>query len=100
MSSVIKFTGLGRSTIYRLIAEQRFPRPVQLSQRAVGWRRVDLDCWSAGRPPCPHRVSDRQMPASAGCYNIPVPAAPTPSRGKSQRTGRESPVGRQGRRQA
>ncbi|MDH3209013.1 MAG: AlpA family transcriptional regulator [Burkholderiaceae bacterium] len=30
MPSVMRMTGLGRSTIYRLIAERRLPTPVQL----------------------------------------------------------------------
>jgi prophage regulatory protein len=44
--SVMHMTGLGRSTIYRMMAEQRFPSPVKLSTRAVAWRREDLDRWS------------------------------------------------------
>jgi prophage regulatory protein len=50
MPSVTRRTGLARSTIYRLIAEQSFPSPVKLAGRAVGWRRVDLDRWSESRP--------------------------------------------------
>ena len=51
---VMRFTGLGRSTIYRLIAEDRFPKPVQLSTRAVAWRFADLQSWSAARPTASH----------------------------------------------
>ena len=51
LDAVRSRTGLGRSTIYRLIAASRFPRPVQLSDRAVGWRKSDLDRWSASRLP-------------------------------------------------
>ena len=39
IASVVR-TGLGRSTIYRLIAEHKFPTPVRLAGRAVGWRRT------------------------------------------------------------
>ena len=49
MPSVIRRTGLARSTIYRLIAERKFPVPVRLADRAVAWRRVDLEQWSASR---------------------------------------------------
>jgi predicted DNA-binding transcriptional regulator AlpA len=38
MASVMRRIGLGRSTIYRLIASQDFPAPVKLAGRAVGWR--------------------------------------------------------------
>lgn len=54
MPVVMRFTGLGRSTIYRLIAEDRFPKPVQLSDRAVGWRLADLQDWSSARPTASH----------------------------------------------
>jgi len=54
MPSVIRLTGLGRSTIYRLIAERRFPCPVRLGPRAVAWRRSDLDRWSEARPSTEH----------------------------------------------
>ncbi len=54
IGAVTRFTGLGRSTIYRLMAESRFPSPVKLSTRAVAWRRSDLDRWSAERPPATH----------------------------------------------
>lgn len=54
MAAVVRMTGLGRSTIYRLMAENKFPSPVRLAKRAVGWRRIDLDQWSAGRPTVSH----------------------------------------------
>jgi prophage regulatory protein len=54
MPSVLKKTGLGRSTIYRLMSENKFPAPVRLADRAVGWRRSDLDRWSAARPSSSH----------------------------------------------
>jgi prophage regulatory protein len=46
----MRITGLGRSTIYRLMAIQKFPSPVRLGPRAVAWRRADLDKWSEARP--------------------------------------------------
>ena len=30
-------TGLSRSTLYRLVAESKFPSPVRLSERCVAW---------------------------------------------------------------
>lgn len=54
MTGVMHMTGLGRSTIYRLMAEQKFPAPVRLSRRAVAWRRADLEQWSADRPKASH----------------------------------------------
>jgi prophage regulatory protein len=50
MPEVIHRTGLARSTIYRLMACQRFPSPVRLADRAIGWRRTDLDVWRDSLP--------------------------------------------------
>jgi prophage regulatory protein len=54
LPEVMRLTGLGRSTIYRLLAVGQFPSPVQLSVRAVGWRRSDVDHWTAERPQVSH----------------------------------------------
>lgn len=54
MPTVMRMTGLGRSTIYRMIAESKFPSPVRLGTRAVAWRRTDLDRWSEARPVVTH----------------------------------------------
>ena len=51
---VMNWTGLGRSTIYRMIAANKFPAPVVLATRAVAWRVTDLECWSADRPASSH----------------------------------------------
>jgi prophage regulatory protein len=42
-------TGLGTSTIYKEMAASRFPRPIQLTKRAVGWRRGDIRRWLESR---------------------------------------------------
>jgi prophage regulatory protein len=51
---VLKVTGLGRSTIYRWIAEGSFPPPVRLGPRAVAWRWSDLDRWTQSRSLAQH----------------------------------------------
>jgi prophage regulatory protein len=51
---VLKVTGLGRSTIYRWIADGTFPPPVRLGPRAVAWRWSDLDRWTQSRGPAKH----------------------------------------------
>ena len=38
-------TGLSRSTIYLRISEGRFPKPVSLGGRAVGWIEAEIDDW-------------------------------------------------------
>lgn len=54
MPAVVRQTGLARSTIYRLMASNEFPRPVRLARRAVGWRRADIDRWSESLPTAAH----------------------------------------------
>jgi prophage regulatory protein len=49
LPTVLQVTGLGRSTIYRLVAHGSFPRPVRVGLRAVAWRWSDLDLWSRSR---------------------------------------------------
>ena len=38
-------TGLSRSTIYLLISQGRFPKPVSLGLRAVGWTEESVSSW-------------------------------------------------------
>ena len=54
IGAVMRLTGLGRSTIYRMMAEDAFPQPVRLTRRLIAWRRADLDRWSDGRPKVTH----------------------------------------------
>ncbi len=37
--------GLGRSTIYRWMAEGKFPKPVQLGGYSVAWVQDDVEKW-------------------------------------------------------
>ena len=50
LGDVLEKTGLGRSTVYRMVAERTFPAPVKLAKRAVGWRRDDVQQWTLARP--------------------------------------------------
>ncbi|WP_367279967.1 AlpA family phage regulatory protein [Hydrogenophaga sp.] len=54
ITSVMQMTGLGGSTIYRLMAQQQFPSPVRLGVRAAAWRRSELGPWSQTRPATSH----------------------------------------------
>jgi prophage regulatory protein len=49
LPAVLATTGLGRSTIYRLVAEGSFPSPVKLGRRAVAWRWADIERWGCSR---------------------------------------------------
>lgn len=41
--------GLGRSTIYRWMAEGKFPKPVQMGGYAVAWVEADVEAWIANK---------------------------------------------------
>jgi prophage regulatory protein len=42
---VLDRTGLSRSTVYQRVTEGRFPRPVSLGARAVGWIETEVEEW-------------------------------------------------------
>lgn len=46
---VEEVTGLSRSTIYAMMAEGTFPKPMKLGKRAVGWREEDVRAWLDSR---------------------------------------------------
>ena len=45
LPEVLARTGLSRSTIYVRLDQGRFPRPVSLGGRAVGWIEAEVDEW-------------------------------------------------------
>ncbi len=45
LKSVIEKTTLCHSTIYKLISEGGFPKPIDLTGRAVGWVDSEVDTW-------------------------------------------------------
>lgn len=49
LKEVIDCTGLGRSTIYKYIAEGSFPKPVSLGDRSVGWVESEVQDWILAR---------------------------------------------------
>lgn len=46
---VERLTGLSRSTIYAMMKEGTFPKPIQLGARAVGWQEMTISAWLAER---------------------------------------------------
>jgi prophage regulatory protein len=56
LPEVCKATGLGRAMIYRLQAEQRFPKSVKITEHAVGWIESEVQIWLALRAAA--RVND------------------------------------------
>ena len=49
LPEVLARTGLSRSTIYVRLDQGRFPRPVSLGARGVGWIESEVDEWLRAR---------------------------------------------------
>ncbi|WP_083280375.1 helix-turn-helix transcriptional regulator [Pseudomonas citronellolis] len=49
LNVAIDTTGLARSTIYKLIGEGGFPRPIPLVGRSVGWVESEVHEWIKSR---------------------------------------------------
>ena len=47
---VEEVTGLTRSSIYRLMQDGQFPRPVRVGPAAVRWKASDITVWLESRP--------------------------------------------------
>lgn len=45
LADVIERTGLGRSTIYKLMTENDFPNSVSLGARSVAWVEQEIEDW-------------------------------------------------------
>ena len=42
-------TGLGRSTLYKYIADKTFPKPAKLGKRSVAWVESEVQDWILDR---------------------------------------------------
>ncbi len=49
LPDVTNRTGLSRSTIYLRISDGRFPTPISLGDRAVGWLESEIEQWILDR---------------------------------------------------
>lgn len=49
LPEVLNKTGYKKAWIYRLISEDRFPKPIKLGERAVAFIEAEIDEWISGR---------------------------------------------------
>ncbi len=49
MPDVCRATGLQKSTLYKLMAEGKFPSSVKLGQRCVAWESKNVIAWCEAR---------------------------------------------------
>lgn len=45
LKEVMATVGLAKSTVWKMVALEQFPRPVRLSANAVGWRQSAVQKW-------------------------------------------------------
>ena len=50
LRQVMQMTGLGKSCIYELMAQGKFPRPVRVGNRAVRWVEHEVLAYIRSRP--------------------------------------------------
>ena len=50
IADVLEVVGIGRSTLYKMVADGRFPRPVRVGLRASRWRQSDIQQWMDSLP--------------------------------------------------
>lgn len=48
-TEVSHISGLARTSIYRLIKDGKFPAPIKIGERAVGWRLDEITSWLESR---------------------------------------------------
>lgn len=49
LKTVVKITGLARSTVYSYIAKGIFPKSISLGGRCVGWVESEVHTWIQAR---------------------------------------------------
>ncbi len=58
IGTVLKLTGLSRSTLYRKVQRGEFPKQIKLSERCAGWRQSSVNAWM--RNPMFYSVQDER----------------------------------------
>jgi prophage regulatory protein len=65
LPNVLDRTGLSRSTVYQRVTEGRFPRPVSLGTRAVGWVETEVEEWIARQITISREIRGQRTGANA-----------------------------------
>lgn len=50
LSEIIEIFAMSRSSIYRAMEHDGFPKPIKLTGRSVGWNREAVESWFDSRP--------------------------------------------------
>lgn len=90
LPEVLKIVAMGKTNLYRKVADGSFPKPIRLSERQVRWALVDVLGWVAGlRPHESVRTAGTRV-SSDKTYvdgNQNRRATDQPARGTDRRTG-------------
>ena len=60
LEEVCETTGIKKTTVYKLIGEGVFPKPVSIGDRAVRWVSGEIDAWIMAR------MEERDVQVEAG----------------------------------
>lgn len=61
---VLAHVALGKSTLWEMVKQQKFPPPIRLSERAVAWNVADVRGWIAGRIAASHPAAAPERKAA------------------------------------
>ena len=87
LPDVIAQYGIARSTLYHWISGGRFPRPVPLGQRAVGWSVEELNAWTRERIAERDNL-DRKLDRRSSAIQPPLPPTQVRRRRTPQNVGK------------
>lgn len=65
LKEVMDLTGLARSTIYKFISGDLFPKPIPLGDRCVGWLESEVHAWILDKVKERDRLVSRSSQGSA-----------------------------------
>jgi prophage regulatory protein len=54
LPSVLKLTGLSRTTLYEMIRQGTFPKPILIGRRSVAWSGLEITQWQDYRKAVRH----------------------------------------------
>jgi prophage regulatory protein len=76
LNDVLAITGMKKPTLYRYMRDGKFPRPVSLGDRAVGWHEEVIAEWLASREPKKQPAEPRPKAKPTPRYEESKPAHP------------------------
>lgn len=70
LREVRRLTALGKTTVYKLLKQGTFPRPLQVGERAVRWRASEVRAWMDARTPTDPTPAN--LPDNKECMSTPA----------------------------